>query len=89
MPPLYTNSNLTKPFLKHDVGTASSADVAGPAFDTPSLLMLWNTAPYLHDGSAPTLMDVLTTRNRQDRHGRTSSLTDAERADILAFLLSL
>jgi YVTN family beta-propeller protein len=89
VPPLYTNSTLTKPFLKHDVGTASSADVLGPAFDTPSLLMLWNTAPYLHDGSAPTLMDVLTTRNQQDRHGRTSTLTDAEKADLIAFLLSL
>jgi len=88
-PPLYTNSTLTKPFLKLDVGTASPVDVAGPKFDTPSLLMLWNTAPYLHDGSAPTLMEVFTTRNPQDRHGRTSILTDAEKADLIAFLLSL
>jgi cytochrome c peroxidase len=88
--PLYTNSTLTKPFLKHDVGTlADPYEASGAAFDTPSLLMLWDTAPYLHDGSAATLMDVLTTKNRQDLHGRTSHLTDAERADLVTFLMSL
>ncbi|MBZ0283796.1 MAG: hypothetical protein K8L97_23870 [Anaerolineae bacterium] len=34
-----------------DVGT-------GGTFDTPSLRWLWLSAPYFHDGSAPTLRDV-------------------------------
>ncbi len=29
------------------------------AFDTPALRGLWDTAPYLHDGSAATLDDVV------------------------------
>jgi cytochrome c peroxidase len=29
------------------------------AFDTPALRGLWDSAPYLHDGSAATLNDVV------------------------------
>ncbi|MEM9555977.1 MAG: Ig-like domain-containing protein [Acidobacteriota bacterium] len=47
----------------HDVGTIRSTSggrLGGPlpGFDTPTLLGLWNTAPYFHDGSAPRLEDV-------------------------------
>ncbi len=45
----------------HDVGTASSSDTTA-AFDTPTLVELWRTAPYLHDGSAATLREVITSR---------------------------
>ncbi|MEZ4669943.1 MAG: hypothetical protein R3E39_18730 [Anaerolineae bacterium] len=46
-------------FQKHDVGTGFSAlEKAGTEFDTPPLRYLWATAPYFHDGSAPTLRDV-------------------------------
>ena len=31
-------------------------EVLGPLIDTPSLLSLSRSAPYLHDGSAETLM---------------------------------
>jgi hypothetical protein len=34
--------------------------------------------PYLHDGSAATVRDVLTTRDPQDRHGKTSDLSEQE-----------
>jgi YVTN family beta-propeller protein len=48
----------------HDVGTikpASGARLGGPltGIDTPSLLDVWATAPYLHDGSAPTIADAI------------------------------
>lgn len=90
-PPRFTDSTLTvRPFITHDVGTGDSPDERlGPAFDTPSLRGLWDSAPYLHDGSAPTLRDVLTTRNLQDRHGRTSHLSEAELQDLIQFLFSL
>jgi YVTN family beta-propeller protein len=90
VPPRYTDSSLgAAKFVLHDVGTAGPLEQNGPAFDTPSLHMLWSTAPYLHDGSAPALLDVLTTRNRGDLHGRTSLLSASEISDLIAFLLSL
>ncbi len=90
VPPRYTDSTMTSPFIKHDIGTGGGPDERfGPAFDTPSLRGLWDSAPYLHDGSARTLRDVLVTRNAHDRHGRTSHLSEAEMRDLIAFLLSL
>jgi cytochrome c peroxidase len=90
-PPRYTDSSITAvPFMTHDVGTGGGPDERfGPAFDTPSLLGLWNSAPYLHDGSAPILRDVLTTKNPKNLHGSTSHLSEAELMDLIAFLLSL
>lgn len=75
----------------HDVGTLTelSGDRLGAeltGIDTPTLLGIWQTAPYLHDGSAPTLRDVLTTRNPEDLHGETSSLSETELDDLVAYL---
>lgn len=91
IPPRYTDSTLNaSPFIKHDVGTGNSANEQnGSAFDTPSLHMLWDTAPYLHDGSAPTLRDVLVAHNPNNQHGSTSQLSDLEVQDLVTFLLSL
>ncbi|GAB4195276.1 MAG: hypothetical protein OHK0013_01310 [Sandaracinaceae bacterium] len=80
--------------LLHDVGTIrpSSGQRLGGALsglDTPTLRGLWRTAPYLHDGSALTLREVLTTRNVDDRHGSTSTLTSADLDDLEAYLLTL
>jgi len=58
----------------YDVGTAGRSDKPSDTFDTPTLVELWRTAPYLHDGSSATLRDVLTTANPGDRHGKTSHL---------------
>jgi cytochrome c peroxidase len=73
----------------YDVGTAGDYDRASDSFDTPTLLELWRTAPYLHDGSAATLRDVLTTGNPGGRHGTTSHLTTRELDDLVEYLLSL
>jgi cytochrome c1 len=43
----------------------------------------------MHDGSAITLLDVLTTANPADEHGATSHLTEQELADLVAFLSAL
>jgi len=58
-------------------------------FDTPTLLEAYRTAPYLHDGRAATLEEVVTTCNPDDRHGRTSNLSKQEIADLAAFLKAL
>ena len=84
VPPLYTD------LQKHDVGTATSPlEVKGSEFDTPSLGGIYQTSPYLHDGTAETLLDVLTTSNPEDRHGVTSHLTADQAQDLRRFLLSL
>lgn len=80
--PLYTDLRM------HDVGTRSQYDRRDD-FDTPTLLELWRTGPYLHDGTAVYLSDVLTERNVDDQHGRTSHLSDEEIRDLATFLESL
>jgi YVTN family beta-propeller protein len=73
----------------HDVGTVGRFDKATDRFDTPSLIELWRTAPYLHDGSAATVLDVLTGRNPDHLHGNVRGLTAEEIEDLEAFVLSL
>jgi len=82
-PGLFTDLN------SYDVGTAGPTDQDAAGFDTPSLVEVWRTAPYLHDGSAATLREVLTARNHNDRHGRTSHLSEQELNDLVEYLLSL
>jgi len=72
----------------YNVGTGLGAQQAWE-FDTPALIEIWRSAPYLHDGRSATLRDVITLDNPEDRHGTTSDLTDAERDDLIAFLQSL
>jgi YVTN family beta-propeller protein len=73
----------------YDVGTLATTDKAGDIFDTPTLVEIWRTAPYLHDGSAATLHEVLVEHNPHDRHGKTSHLSPRELDDLLAYLSSL
>ena len=73
--PKMTNSALV------DVGTSGT-------FKVPRLLGLVDRAPYLHDGRAATLFDRFTVGGG-DQHGRTSQLTQAQIADLVAYLESL
>ena len=73
----------------YDVGTRGRFDKPSDRFDTPSLVEGWRTAPYLHDGSAATMQQVLTTSNPGDKHGKTSHLTPQQIDDLAAYLLSL
>jgi YVTN family beta-propeller protein len=84
-PPLFTDLALV------DVGTRGHYDRPEDPdpIDTPTLVELWRTAPYLHDGSAATLRDVLVRLNPYDRHGTTSRLSDEQLDDLEAYLLSL
>jgi len=88
--PYYTDSRLQKPFNLHDVGTDDDpTEKIGPKYDTPTLLGVYHTAPYLHHGKAKTLRDVLTTCNKADKHGKTSHLRPSEIDDLVEFLKSL
>lgn len=82
--PTYTDSGTAL----HDIGTlteASGQRLGGPldGLDTPTLLGVSTTPPYLHDGSAPTLRDAVRA------HDGASELTDAEIDAIVAFLRGL
>ena len=89
--PYFTDSNpATKPAL-HDVGTGRSdpSEKMPLKYDTPTLLGVYRSAPYLHDGSAKTLRDLLTTSNAGDKHGKTSHLNSAQVDDLIEFLKAL
>jgi YVTN family beta-propeller protein len=69
-----------------DVGTFApgAAGLGANGFDVPTLLGLHATAPYLHDGSASALAEVLA----NPRHAP-ASLTHVERAALAAFLATI
>jgi cytochrome c peroxidase len=75
----------------HDVGTGADdpTEKLGPDYDTPTLLGIYRSAPYLHHGKAETLEEVLTKYNRADRHGRTSHLSSEQIADLVEYLKAL
>jgi len=61
----------------------------GERLDTPSLLSVAGSAPYLNDGRAATLEDVISKHNQRNLHGDTAALDARERADLVCFLESL
>ncbi|MEE8386817.1 MAG: hypothetical protein V3S01_12960 [Dehalococcoidia bacterium] len=75
-PPLFTDRLLT------DVGT-------GGKFDTPHLFAVGSSAPYLHDGRAPSLEEIWTVHSPDDTHGITNDLSKAQLNDLVFFLRSL
>jgi len=79
--PLYTDMN------KYNVKTGKDME-KNLAFDTPTLVEVWRTAPYLYDGRAATIKEVLTKHNFGDKHGVTSNLTENEIGDLAEFVLS-
>jgi YVTN family beta-propeller protein len=89
--PYYSDSTLQKPYKIHDVGTGNEdpAEKMGSAYDTPTLLGIYRTAPYLHHGKAKTLLEVFTTCNPSDKHGKTSHLAKGDLHDLVEFLKSL
>ena len=76
--------------------TSARSDTAGidpdnslsGGFNVPSLKGLARSAPYLHDGSAPTLEARLMT-NQDDLHGVTSNLTSLQLSDLVSYLKTL
>lgn len=77
----------------YDVGTVNPAtDGASQVvstLDTPTLLEIWRTAPYLYNGKAATIYDVIKTFNENDTHGKTSHLTEEQLRDLEAYVLSI
>jgi YVTN family beta-propeller protein len=81
--PLYTDQKF------HNVGTVGKFDQSTDRFDTPTLIEVWRSAPYLHDGRAATVRDVITTFQCGDKHGTTSHLSPQEIDELAEYVLSL
>lgn len=81
------NGNLFTDLNQYDVGTGDGLD-AGKNFDTPTLIEVWRTAPYLFDGRAATIEEVVTKYNPEDKHGKTSNLSNKQIRDMVNFVLS-
>jgi len=62
---------------------------SGVLYDVPSLIEVWRTAPYLHNGDALTLRETITDFNWMQKRGRTKDLSEQELDDLLAYLRSL
>lgn len=80
--PYYTNQE------SYNVGEGTGLE-NGRKFDTPSLTELWRTAPYLYDGKAKTVKEVLTIYNTKQKHGKTADLSEQEINDLEEYCLSL
>ncbi len=93
LPPAFTASALDESRLI-DVGTLTAASgqrLGGPltGLDVPSLVGLWDGAPYLHDGSAATLRDVFRGRPGALEAQLTATLGDEQLEDLLTYLRSI
>jgi cytochrome c peroxidase len=54
-------------------------------WDTPSLIELWRTAPYLHDGKYYSLEDVF----KLGKHGLMEEITESQISDLAVYLKTL
>jgi cytochrome c peroxidase len=72
---------------KYDLGLGVGNE-EGREFDTPTLVETWRTAPYLYDGRALTMLDVLTACNPKDTHGATKNLSPDELQALAEYVLS-
>jgi mono/diheme cytochrome c family protein len=80
--PLYTD------LKTYDLELGEGQD-KGKVLDTPTLVEVWRTAPYLHDGRAYDMGEVFKRYNPTELHGRTGKLSPKELDDLVEYVLSL
>jgi len=80
--PLYTD------LKAHRVGTRSPYETED-RFDTPTLVEVWRTAPYLHDGRYTTVKELLVEGRHGLQGGRLEGLSQQDIDDLVEFVLSL
>jgi cytochrome c peroxidase len=82
IPPFYTDMK------KYDVGVGTDTET-NRAFDTPTLVETWRTAPYLYDGRAELMYDLFTFFNKNETHGEVSKIDKKYLFDLAEYVLSL
>lgn len=86
VPPTYTDTKRhSLPTLVAGSGQGISQPLDQIGIETPTLLGLWNNAPYFHHGGAENLEQVIL----QSGHGNGQGLAQNQRDDLVAYLLSL
>lgn len=73
---------------KHKFGLGSDNE-RDREFATPMLIEAWRTAPYMYDGRAVSIQDVITVDNKFNNHGNTKDLTPKEVEDLAEYVNSL
>ncbi len=81
-PPLYTNRT------RQDVGSKMWLDRES-RFDVPHLSNIYDSAPYMHNGIAPTLEEIWTRHNPNDQHGVTNDMTKDQLNDLIEYIKTL
>jgi CxxC motif-containing protein (DUF1111 family) len=85
---------------RHDMGAGLASPFPHPSDGGPIAPQLWLTrslwgladsAPYMHDGRALTVEDAILAHGGEGQHSRDlfAAASDADRADLLVYLLSL
>lgn len=80
--PYYTDMKL------HDLGTGLGQDV-GKGFDTPTLVEVWRTSPYLHDGRVVTMEELVRVHNPVREYGKQGPMPEDEVSDLAEYVDSL
>ncbi len=80
--PLFTDLRM------HDVGTRTYQDTQSD-FDTPTLVEIWRTAPYLHDGRYTTIKETIVKGKHFAEDDRLEKLSEQDIDDLVEYVLSL
>ncbi|MGI6401661.1 MAG: hypothetical protein ACOX0A_06055 [Thermoguttaceae bacterium] len=72
----------------HRVGSQDPNDFFD-AFDTPTLIEVWRTAPYLNTGAYTTIRELLEEGKHGVRKGEFDALSKQEQDDLIEYVLSL
>jgi YVTN family beta-propeller protein len=80
--PLYTDMQM------HDVDNRSGWEYS-EEFDTPTLVEVWRTGPYLHDGSFTNIRDLLIEGGHGNASGRLDRFLEQDWDDLIEFVMSL
>jgi YVTN family beta-propeller protein len=80
--PLYTD------LKAHNVGTRTQYE-RNERFDTPTLIEVWRTAPYIHDGRYLTVRELLVEGRHGLKRDGAVDLSEQDIQDLVEFVLSL
>jgi YVTN family beta-propeller protein len=76
--PYYTDQK------QHEMGVQGEYDHQNK-WDTPTLVEVWRTGPYLHDGRSASMEDVF----RKEKHGLRKEISDEELEQLVEYVMSL
>ena len=81
--PLYSDKK------SHDVGSVGKYDKPTDKFNTPRLIEVWRTAPYMHDGHYLSIKELIAQGKHGAKGGDISKLSAKDIDDLVEFVLSL